>query len=62
MTPSEYKRGMRWKNFMGNELRVLTVVDNYVVLRYKGAMPFCKSIKEMSKFLKFIEAEAINNL
>ena len=36
---TEITRGMEFR-YMGGRIKVLTVSDNYVMLRKKGAMPF----------------------
>ncbi len=54
---TEYEVGMKWQSYTGNTLTVLAVVQNkYLMLRFKGAAPFVKYVKEMPAYLKHIDA------
>lgn len=51
---SAYKRGDKF-TLPFRVLTIMAVADGYIMCRYKGCMPFVKSVKEFPIFLEAVK-------
>lgn len=61
-----YKVGQIFKtvNVIGHihELKILAISENkWLMVRYTGCVPFCKSVKEFPKYLEQVNGSPKNN-
>ena len=59
----EFKKDQRFlcvSNIHGNrELRILTIEQKHIMCRFKGCIPFVRSIKEFPGYLERLQAQEI---
>lgn len=52
---TEYKVGQKFiSNTNMNYVRIMAIAEGYAMLRFKGAFPFIKTLKELPEFIKQI--------
>jgi hypothetical protein len=66
---TEYYKDQRFKckdhpyiNRGGRELRILAIEQKHIMCRFKGCIPFVKSVKEFPKYLESLEAVEIESI
>ncbi len=49
----------QWGINQSKTLKIMAIVDKYVMARYKGCMPFIKHENEFGKFLEYVNAKLL---
>lgn len=59
----EFKKDQRFlcdtKNIGQRELRILAIEQKHIMCRFKGCVPFVRSVKEFPKYLESLQAKEI---